>query len=92
MQMVRSAQELIMNDDGMFFTNEAVSGIPTLTNVSGIEYFPAISDSNYVWIDNTGDDQKFCVYAKLESEKTYFAVSHKGYKEVTSIPTGIDCW
>jgi len=46
---------------------------------------------DYVWLDNTKNEKKFCVYATLES-KTYFAASEKGVKELDFAPTSIDCW
>lgn len=51
----------------------------------------------YEWIDNTGDPQRFCTYAIMESqEDTWYAASHKGTKEVDIEPTTLtdplECW
>ena len=44
----------------------------------------------YSWIDNTSDDQKFCVWVKLETTNTYFISSHCGHKEVNRRPLSLD--
>src|SRR6056297_3347447 len=54
------------------------------------------SDDDYCWIDNSGDTQEYCVYAKSEGgDDDYFVATHKGTKELasTTAPTSIsDCW
>jgi len=48
-------------------------------------------DENYVWVDNTKDDQKFCVYAILE-KGGWYAASHQGSFEcIDTVPTLNDC-
>ena len=45
----------------------------------------------YVWVDNTSDDQKFCIYATLEDGEWYTA-SHKGNYNCSDVkPTLNDC-
>jgi len=45
----------------------------------------------YGWIDNTGNDQKFCAYADLE-KGGFYAVSNKGIGEITIKPLTLsDC-
>ncbi len=45
----------------------------------------------YVWVDNTSDDQKFCIYATLEGGEWHTA-SHKGnYTCSDARPTLDDC-
>jgi len=45
----------------------------------------------YTWVDNTDDDQKFCVYATLERGGWYGA-SHEGNYECSDVkPTLNDC-
>lgn len=46
---------------------------------------------SYQWISNVKDSQKYCIYACLENGK-FFAVSHKGSKELDRAPTNLDCW
>ena len=59
----------------------------------------------YVWIDNTADNQQFCVWAILEprgepgeggaitvGEGGVFAASEKGTRELTAAPADLDCW
>ena len=49
----------------------------------------------YVWINNTTDAQKFCVYATLEtpsSPTTYYSASHAGNFQCSdAVPTLADC-
>jgi len=45
----------------------------------------------YGWIDNTGNDQKFCAYADLE-KGGFYVVSNKGIGEITTEPLTLsDC-
>ncbi len=50
--------------------------------------------STYVWVNNTGDNQKFCAYVILEavSPTTYYTASHVGNFQCTdAVPTLADC-
>jgi len=62
------------------------------------DYLPSLSTDpgngpcpDYRWISNLKDPQKHCLYTCLESGK-FFAVSHKGSKELDNPPTNLDCW
>ncbi len=46
---------------------------------------------DYQWISNLKNPQKFCVYACLENGN-FYAVSHKGTKELEEPPKTLDCW
>jgi len=49
------------------------------------------TEGPYGWIDNTGNNQKFCVYADLEKDGFYVA-THGGNGEITTEPRTIsDC-
>jgi hypothetical protein len=47
--------------------------------------------SDYQWIPNLKNPQKFCAFACLENGK-FFAVSHKGIQELEEAPKTLDCW
>jgi prepilin-type N-terminal cleavage/methylation domain-containing protein len=110
MRQVITAQEMVMSDDEAYFTNDGSGdGIPPVKNVGGITYFPATDDpqstaatpKHYEWVDNTGDNTKFCVVSTLENKgdcaQTYlhFVASHNGSRELctTTAATaiGLDC-
>jgi prepilin-type N-terminal cleavage/methylation domain-containing protein len=92
-RQIVTAQEMYYGD------NEAYVTSATTPTAIGTYLDPVPTDpktgSAYEWIDNSStgcdDDQRFCVYATLESGK-YFAGSHKGTKMLTSAPTTCDCW
>jgi type II secretion system protein G len=48
----------------------------------------------YGWIDNTGSDQKYCVYATSEAvANLWYAASPKGVGTTTTHPASLDaCW
>lgn len=50
-----------------------------------------VSGENYIWIDNTKDSSKFCIYAKLE-QGGYYAGSEKGTKILDFPPKDLSCW
>jgi hypothetical protein len=47
--------------------------------------------SDYQWIPNLKNPQKFCSFACLENGK-FFAISHKGIQELEEAPKTLDCW
>lgn len=49
------------------------------------------TEKPYNWIDNTNNNQKYCVYAELEAEDKYFVASHKGTKKIKEEPTSLEC-
>ena len=47
----------------------------------------------YTWIDNTNDDQRFCVYTQSELTNKWFAASNKGLCfTLSAAPSRLDCW
>jgi prepilin-type N-terminal cleavage/methylation domain-containing protein len=53
------------------------------------------SGGDYVWIDNSGDTTKYCVYVKLEAPATdvWIAASHQGTNmNLDTEPSTPDCW
>jgi hypothetical protein len=50
-----------------------------------------VSGENYIWIDNTKNSSKFCIYAKLE-QGGYYAGSEKGTKILNFPPKDLSCW
>lgn len=51
----------------------------------------ACQPEGYRWWGNSGEPQKYCLWACLESG-SFFAASPKGTKVLDSAPTGLDCW
>jgi len=103
MRQVLTAQEMVMGDDGAYFTNTALTSVPSIVNIATVEYFPPTNDPSaptitYNWLDNTALNgtcvagttlgQTFCVYATLEGTTvSYFAASEKGTRELAVAPT-----
>lgn len=46
----------------------------------------------YRWWGNTGQAQKYCLWACLEERNLFFAASPKGTRKLGSMPSGLDCW
>ncbi len=101
MRQLITAQEMVMSDDEAYYaTTSSSTGIPSIVNTSGTEYFPATNDPSpatqgYNWLDNSGctpAGQFFCAYANLENGD-YFVSSEKGTRELASVPTdGCACF
>ncbi|MDP3093945.1 MAG: type II secretion system protein [bacterium] len=52
---------------------------------------PACLPEGYRWWGNTGQTQKYCLWACLESG-AFFAASPKGTRAMENPPSGLDCW
>jgi len=106
-RQIVTAQEMYYGDNEHYLTcntagttNDTTNTVTCDTTTGAPDKIPTYLDpapvdpqtkSAYGWIDNTGDDQKFCVYAALESGK-FFAGSHKGTRILNAAPTTLDCW
>jgi prepilin-type N-terminal cleavage/methylation domain-containing protein len=100
MRQLITAQELYYGDNNnAYFQNAA--GACTITGtgcypgsigtyLSKTPDDPSNSgDLVYKGVDNSGDNQKFCYYAKLEGGG-YYVASHVGSFEKASEPSGVD--
>jgi prepilin-type N-terminal cleavage/methylation domain-containing protein len=87
MRQIISAQELYYNDNSRYLTSET---LPTAID-SYLNPMPTDPGTGtYVWVDNTGDESRYCVYATLE-DGSFFAVSQAGTAETTTTPTLAAC-
>ena len=91
MRQLITAQEMYYGENDAYFT---AASYPAAIST----YMPKTPSDpgtgTYVWINNTGDAQKFCTYATLESPAvtTYYAASHVGNFECSdAVPTLADC-
>lgn len=91
MRQIITAQEMYYGANDVYFTS---ASYPTAIGT----YMPQTPSDpgtgTYVWVNNTSDSSKFCVYATLEvpSSTTYFAASHAGNFECSdAAPTLADC-
>lgn len=104
LRQITSGMEMYYGDNNAYPTL-AGTALPTSisTYMAKVPADPK-NTGNYVykWVDNTGtgNDQKFCIYATMETgcstgQTRYFASSYKGTSEVactTTAPTWtIDC-
>lgn len=96
---IATAQELCYGDSACGAANAYVtsSGPEATSSITGyIAVMPsdptntgtACTDTGrkYCWIDNTANDQEFCVYANLE-DGNFYVGSHAGVFEKTTRPT-----
>jgi len=97
-RQVVTAQALVMGDNEVYFVASSTAfGIPAIKNAANTVYLAAINDpqaptKNYNWIDNGGNNQKFCAYATLENPSgTFFAASDRGTFNATTTPTLAAC-
>lgn len=90
MRQIISAQEMYYGDNDTYLTD---SGLTWPTAIG--TFMPAMptdpGDNTYVWIDNTGDAQKFCAYATLDDDATFYTSSYAGNFECASTPILADC-
>jgi len=89
MRQIITAQTMVISDDDAYFTDDGSgTGLPSIINIATTEYFPATSDADYGWVDNTGDDTKFCAYVELEKDSAtpatqavYYCADNNGTRE-----------
>ncbi|MDP2926681.1 MAG: type II secretion system protein [bacterium] len=84
MRQVGSAMELYYGDLDKYLQGASA---PTAIGT----YMPILpkdpkTKASYGWVDNSSDDQKFCLYGTMENKGTctttrYYAISHKGTAE-----------
>ena len=94
MRQIISAQEMYYGTNDAYLTS---SGAPFPAAIS--TYMPKTPSDpgtgTYVWVSNTADDQKFCVYATLETPTaptTYYVASHSGnFSCSDAVPSLGDC-
>ncbi len=94
MRQLISAQEMYYGANDAYLTSTGSPWPPAIST-----YMPKTPSDpgtgTYVWINNTGDAQKFCVYATLEtpsSPTTYYTASHSGnFSCSDTVPTLSDC-
>ena len=100
MRQIVSGQELFYNECDKFMAQVALptSITSSATNCKAgantvyMAKFPADPGSTaYIWVDNTTDAQKFCVYATLENPTAYYTASHAGNSQSTVVPTLAAC-
>jgi len=89
MRMMVTAQEMYYGESDAYYTS--------VNYPSRIGFYMAETptdpktESLYGWIDNTGNNQKFCAYADLEKDGFYVA-THGGNGEIATEPHTIsDC-
>ncbi|MBI4359063.1 MAG: type II secretion system protein [Candidatus Nealsonbacteria bacterium] len=88
MRQVGSAMELYYGDLDKYLQGASA---PTAIGT----YMPVApkdpkTKAAYGWVDNSSDDQKFCLYATMENKGTctttrYYAISHKGTAEACDV-------
>jgi prepilin-type N-terminal cleavage/methylation domain-containing protein len=94
-RQIVTAQEMYYGDTEAYYTEAGTDGAlvgPISTYLSPVPKDPSTS-VGYHWFDNTGtgNNQKFCVYATMESGK-FFAGSNKGTRQLDAAPANLDCW
>jgi len=94
-RQIGSAMELYYNDNEHYyvFTPAGTNLFPTTIGTAMTSVPSSQGSINYVWKDNAGNNQKFCVYTELENPSgKFFAASHQGTKELDAAPSSLDCW
>jgi len=89
MHIIVVAQEMYYGDNGVYYTS---IGYPSIIGDYLTEAPRDPGNNTYIWVNNTGDPQKFCVYVALEKKKGYYTASHNGNFECSdTIPTLDNC-
>ena len=92
MRQLVTAQEMYYGTNDAYFISAT---LPTSIFDGSATYMVKLpsdpGSGTYVWINNTGDAQKFCAYATLESGG-YYTASHAGNFECSDVvPILTDC-
>lgn len=95
-RQLSTAMELYYGDNGdKYLSHAAESPVSTIIP----SYMPKmpqdpLSTQNYVWVANTSDAQKYCIYATLESPSSgYVCASNAGVFSSATTPTlGACCY
>jgi prepilin-type N-terminal cleavage/methylation domain-containing protein len=95
------AMELYYDDRLQYFERGTIGAIVDLPSEIAPYLSPVPKDPGNIPIacqpegyrgwGNTGQAQKYCLWACLEAG-TFFAASPKGTRTLESAPTGLDCW
>jgi len=89
MRQIITAQEMYYGTNDVYYTNAGTTW-PTAIGT----YMPKTptdpGSGTYVWINNTGDAQKFCAYATIEAGG-YYTASNAGNFACAQLPTLADC-
>ena len=89
MTQIRMTQEMYHGIHNKYY--QSIAYPASIPNIMETMPTDPLTGGPYGWIDNTGDPQKFCVYANLE-EKGFYVVSHRGTGELGVKPTTLtDC-
>lgn len=91
MRQIVSAQELYYAEHDAYYTS---ADWPSSIGDYMVKTPKDPGTGTYVWVNNTGNPQKFCAYATLESPSsptTYYTASHAGNFQCTTIPTLDHC-
>jgi prepilin-type N-terminal cleavage/methylation domain-containing protein len=101
-RQIGTAMEMSYSDNEAYIQS-ATTPTTIGTYMSAVPLDPGTGTPSYGWISNAaaapdtctpgGQDQCFCVYATLESAPVvYFAASHQGTRESSTLPDDQDCW
>ncbi len=93
MRMIATAQEMYYGEDWRYYQSDGTTWPASIGTFMAETPTDPLEDikTPYVWVNNTGDDQKFCVYATLGKGGWYVA-SHEGNYECSDVkPTLDDC-
>jgi len=92
MRQIVAAQEMYYGNNDRYYTSATYpTSIADGSNTYMAKTPTDPSTGNaYGWIDNTGDDQKFCAFAQLETNGHFYVAAHCGNFELTSQPTSLD--
>jgi len=90
MRQIITAQEMYYGTNDVYYTS---TGSPWPTAIGTfMPKTPADPGSNtYIWINNTGDAQKFCAYVALEAGGYYTASNAGNFACSDAVPTLADC-
>ncbi|MFH1423546.1 MAG: hypothetical protein ABIG29_01130 [Candidatus Nealsonbacteria bacterium] len=93
MRQIVTAMEMYYGMENVYYTNSGTSWPSAIgTYMPNIPTDPLKdTETPYVWVDNTGNNQKFCVYATLEDGKWYTSSYNGNYTCLDVKPTLNDC-
>jgi hypothetical protein len=90
MRMFATAQDIHFSEDGAYLTSTRMPTLEQWDPYMKVEKTDP-GERAYTWVDNTSDDQTFCIYASLEQGLWYAATPDGYYACDAKTPTLDDC-
>ena len=89
-RQINIAMEMAYDDEQAY--PMSATSTPSTDYLDPVPEDPQTGVGPYEWLDNTANDQEYCVWAELENDK-FYAASPKGTRQLDVAPAApFPCW